>query len=79
MLLICFQQVSVQFEHITSSNFSIILFQLARKRLPYGAPGVKRSKISPATRADASLMLDILNTHLVFYLASKYMGKLCQL
>lgn len=65
MLLICFQQQRMKVEHFTSSNFSIILFQLAGELLLYTAAGVKRSKIPPVIEAVVSILIGILNIHLL--------------
>lgn len=73
MLLICFQQHSMQFEYFTSSNFSIILFQLARELLLYIAAGVKRSKIPPVIKAAASILVEILNIHLLLLPSSSFL------
>lgn len=60
MLLICFQQQSMQFEHFTSSNFSVILFKLTRELLFFFiAAGVKESEISIVIKAVANILVGI--------------------
>lgn len=57
----------MQFEHFTSSNFRIILFQLARELPLYTAADVKRSKMPLviAAAASISILIGILNIHLL--------------
>lgn len=73
MLLICFQQQSLQLEHFTSSNFSMILFQLAGELLLSIAAGVKKSKIPPAIEAALSILVGILNIHLLLPSSSSFL------
>lgn len=63
----------MQFEHFTSSNFSIILFQLARELLLYTAAGVKSSKIPPVTKAAASILIGFLSIHLLDLSSSSFL------
>lgn len=66
----------MQFAHFASGNISIILFQLARELLLYIATSAERSKITPVNEAAASILVGILNIHLLFLPSSSFLLKI---